>query len=325
MKLILKYLGVAALLLGVPAGAAPRPAPKLVCAQPTFDFGERDSDGELEHAFVIRNAGDVALQIFSLRPTCGCLVPKFTDRIVPPGGEATITVRFVLRGRQGAQNKFVYVESNDPDQPNFALHLTGLIVDPVDIEPHLLFFGRVPANFASTNTLVVTAAGTNRLGAVSAQIDSSSFVVSVEQSISNKTARVIVMSRPPLPEGLTRASLRISTGNPRLPGLTTVVSAFVPGAFEVTPPEFLLVGREGDRVRREIFLRSESNTAFRVLAVEPPLKEIAVNIVSARKDACRIEFPSLPVLRSLEGKNVRIVTDLPTRPEILVPIRIFIR
>ena len=325
MKLIMTWLGMAGVLLGLNAGAAPQPAPKLVCAQPAFDFGERESDGELEHDFIIRNSGDVALQIFSLRPTCGCLVPKFTDRIIAPGGEATITVRFVLRGRQGPQNKFVYIESNDPVQPSFALHMTGLIVDPVDIEPHLLFFGRVPASFASTNTLIVTAAGTNLLGTVSAQIDSPAFAVTTTPLLSNKSARVIVISRPPLPEGLTRASLRILTGNPRLPSLTTVVSAFVPGAFSVTPPELLLVGREGDHVRREIFLRSESNTTFRVLAVEPPLKDIACTIVSTNAAACRIEFPDLPVLRSLEGKTVRIVTDLPARPEVLIPIRVFIR
>ena len=325
MKNLLLVLALAGSLLGARVWAAPQPAPRLECARPDFDFGERESSGELEHDFVIRNAGAVALQIFSLRPTCGCLVPRFTDRLVPPGGTATITVRFVLRGRQGPQHKLVYVESNDPSQPSFGLHLTGLIVDPVDIEPHLLFLGRVPASCAATNTLVVTAAGTNLLGRVSAQIDSPAFVVITEPVISNKYARVIVITHPPLPEGLTRATLKISTGNPRQPSLTTVVSAFVPGAFAVMPPELLLVGREGELVRRELSLRSESNTAFRVLAVEPPLKDIACTIVATNAALCRIEFPSLPVLRSLEGKQVRIVTDLPSRPEILVPIRVFIR
>ena len=324
MKSILKFLGAASLLLGLNVGAAPQPAPKLVCEKPAFDFGECESSGELDHDFVIRNAGDLALQIFSLRPTCGCLVPKFTDRILAPGTEATITVRFVLRGRQGEQKKLVYIESNDPVNPSFALHMTGVIVDPVDIEPHLLFFGRVPASFAATNTIVVTAAGTNQLGTVSAQIASPAFTVTTEPTISNKSARVIVISKPPLPEGLTRASLRISTGNPRMPTITAVVSVFVPGAFAVTPPELLLVGREGDQVRREIILRSESNLTFRVLAVEPPLKEMAYNIAPTN-NAVRVEFPGLPVQRSLEGKNVRIVTDLPTRPEVLVPIRVFIR
>jgi hypothetical protein len=324
MNIILKSLCAAGLLFGVGVGAAPQPAPKLVCAQPSFDFGERESSGELDHTFVIRNAGNVALQILGLRPTCGCLVPKFTDRILAPGAEATITVRFVLRGRQGEQKKIVYIESNDPVTPSFALHMTGVIVDPVDIEPRLLFFGRVPASFTATNVIVVTAAGTNQLGEVSAQLDSPAFTVTTEPLVAHKSARVIVISKPPLPEGLTRASLRISTGNPRLPTITSVVSAFVPGAFAVTPPELLLVGREGDRIRREIILRHESNLTFRVLAVEPPLKEIVYTIVPTN-NAVRLEFPGLPVLRSLEGKQIRIVTDLPTRPEVLVPLRVFIR
>jgi len=89
MKLHLTLLGMAGLLLGLGAGAAPQP--RLVCDQPVFDFGERESSGELEHEFVIRNAGDIALQINNLRPTCGCLVPKFTDRIIAPGRTASIT------------------------------------------------------------------------------------------------------------------------------------------------------------------------------------------------------------------------------------------
>ena len=235
--------------------------------------------------------------------------------------------------------------------------LTGLVENPTDVREHHQLFcfqdggqssrhhvridvvaliGRTETNGANhrnkgiilqgfDHTLVVTAAGTNLLGRVSAQIDSPAFVVITEPVISNKYARVIVITHPPLPEGLTRATLKISTGNPRQPSLTTVVSAFVPGAFAVMPPELLLVGREGELVRRELSLRSESNTAFRVLAVEPPLKDIACTIVATNAALCRIEFPSLPVLRSLEGKQVRIVTDLPSRPEILVPIRVFIR
>jgi len=307
------------------AWATPEHAPKLVCEHPEFNFGEHESSGELEHDFLIRNTGDLTLQILNLRPTCGCLVPKVTDRLIPPGGEATITVRFVLRGRQGSQHKLVYIDSNDPNNQTFALQLAGQIVDSVELEPRLLFFGRIQPSAAVTGTVAMTASGTNVLGAVTAQIASPAFTVEVGPVISNKTAQLIVASKPPLPEGLTRTTLQIHTGNPKLPIMTMTVSAFVPGVFSVLPPELLLVGRDGERIRRELFLRTENNSAFRVLAIEPPVAGITSTVTTSNSAAYRIEFNNLPVMRSLEGQNVRIVTDHPTRPEILIPIRIFLR
>ena len=310
---------------GWSALSAAEHAPRLVCEQPEFDFGERESSGDIEHAFTIHNAGDLTLQIFSLRPTCGCVVPQFTDRLVPPGGATTIAVRFTLRGRQGPQHKLIYVDSNDPTHPSFPLHVKGQIADPVEINPQLLFFGRVQAQSTLTGTVEVTASGTNILGSVTAQIDSPAFAVDVNPTSAGQTAHLTVRSKPPLPEGLTRTTLQIHTGNFKAPLITMTVSAFVPGAFSVLPPELLLVGHEGERVRREIFLRTESNTAFRILAVEPPLKEITSTSTTTNQVAYHVELNNLPVLRSLEGQTVRIVTDHPARPEILIPIRVFLR
>jgi hypothetical protein len=318
-------LGNYLLFCDVGSVAAPSHAPKLECAHPLFSFGERESFGEVEHAFIIRNTGDLTLQINNLRSTCGCLIPNFNNRLIPPGAEATIPVRFILRGRQGPQTKMVYIESNDPVNPSFPLRVEGQIVDPVDLNPRLLFFGRVAAHASVTGTLMLVATGTNVLGNVTAQIESPAFTVYVGPTVSNKAAQIMVISKPPLPEGLTRTLLHINTGHMRVPSLTTVVSAFVPGTFSVVPPELLLVGREGEYVRREVFLRSESNVAFRVLAVEPPHKEMASTIYATNPSACRIDFPKFPVLRALEGQTVRIVTDHPTHPEILIPIRIFMR
>ncbi|TAN37275.1 MAG: DUF1573 domain-containing protein [Verrucomicrobia bacterium] len=325
MKTIRRILWVTFFLGHLYAWSTPEHAPKLVCEQPEFNFGERESSGELAHDFVIRNAGDLTLQIFNLRPTCGCLVPKFTDRLIPPGGEATITVQFTLRGRQGPQHKLVYIDSNDPSHPAYALHMVGQITDTIEIEPRLLFFGRIQAQAAITGTVMMTASGTNLLGPVTAQLESAAFTVNVGPVMSNKTAQLTVVSKPPLPEGLTRTTLQIHTGNQRLPIMTMTISAFVPGVFSILPPELLIVGREGERVRRELFLRTENNTAFRVLAVEPPVQEIASTVTATNSAAYRIEFNNLPVMRSLEGQTVRIVTDHPTRPEILIPIRVFVR
>jgi hypothetical protein len=325
-SLITLRLGIyGTLLYSMDVDAYPKPAPKLECSQPVFNFGERESFGEVEHNFVVRNTGDLTLQIINLRSTCGCLIPKVNDKLVPPRGEVNIPVKFVLRGRQGPQSKIVYVDSNDPVYPTFPLRIEGQIVDPVGLEPRLLFLGRVAAHASVTGSLMLVASGSNALGQVTAQMDSSAFTVHVNPRLNPKSVRLEVVSQPPLPEGLTRASLRITTGHARVPSMTTVVSIFVPGAFSVVPPELLLVGREGEFVRREITLRSESNLAFRIQAVEPPFQEMPSTVLTVNASNYQIVFPKIPVKRMLEGQSVRIVTDHPTRPEILIPIRVFLR
>ncbi len=310
---------------GIMAASDQSPAPKLDCKKPAFDFGERENCGEIEHTFVIHNSGNLTLQIYGLRSTCGCLAPRFTDRLVPPNGTVHIPVKFILRGRQGPQKKFVYVESNDPTTPSFPLCVEGMINDPLELRPTALFFGRITTHTSTTGTLMLVTTGTNVLGRVSAHIDSPSFVVKTFPSVNNKSVCLNVISKPPLPEGLTRAALHISTGHARVPTLTTVISAFVPGEFSIVPPELLLVGQEGDIIRREVVLRSESNLAFRVLTVEPPIKDLLSAVSTTTPAGYQIEFPKIPVQRQLDGQAVRIITDHPMRPEVLIPIRVFIR
>lgn len=118
-------------------------APKMVCPETVYDFGEMENDQVVEHHFVVRNEGTLSLEIRSVRASCGCTAVQPTDNVVPPGGETTIQVRFDLRGRNGRQIKTIFVQSNDPETPNLNLQIQGTIVQGLQVQPATLFFGRV--------------------------------------------------------------------------------------------------------------------------------------------------------------------------------------
>ncbi|MDD4341872.1 MAG: DUF1573 domain-containing protein [Kiritimatiellae bacterium] len=126
-----------------PADTTAALAPKIVCPETVYDFGERESDQVVEHHFVVRNEGTLSLEIRNVRASCGCTAVKPTDNVVPPGGETTIQVRFNLRGRNGRQIKTIFVQSNDPETPNVNLQIQGTIVQGLRAQPATLFFGRV--------------------------------------------------------------------------------------------------------------------------------------------------------------------------------------
>jgi len=62
--------------------------------------------------FTYTNTGDADLVISSASASCGCTVPKFDKKPVPPGRSGTIEVIFDTSGREGVQTKTVVVQSN---------------------------------------------------------------------------------------------------------------------------------------------------------------------------------------------------------------------
>jgi hypothetical protein len=51
------------------------------------------------------------------------------DKAIPPGGEGKITIRFNLKGSQGAVEKTSIVVTNDSENPHFTLVLKGQVED----------------------------------------------------------------------------------------------------------------------------------------------------------------------------------------------------
>ena len=153
MKTTLSLL-LAFLCLLAPAFAqdAPPMAPRIVCDEPVYDFGTAENSGTIEHHYVVRNDGNLTLEIQSVRATCGCTAVSPEKNIVAPGEETKITARFDLRGRTGMQIKTIFVQSNDPQTPTLNLQLRGTATQALRAQPATLFFGRVDPNASRTRT-----------------------------------------------------------------------------------------------------------------------------------------------------------------------------
>ena len=144
-KWILFFAGCAlAVSLPAPAQqAGTAHAPRLVCAEPLYNFGERDSSEVVTHVFSLKNEGDLTLELTQVRPSCGCTVAHLSRNQVPPGETAEITAEFSLKGRSGQQRKNIRVENNDPTNQQFMLYLEGTIVTELMIEPAQLYLGQI--------------------------------------------------------------------------------------------------------------------------------------------------------------------------------------
>ena len=215
--------------------AAPEeaPAPRIVAPETIYDFGERESTEVVEHNYVIRNEGEVSLEITSVRASCGCTAVKPSQNVIAPGEEATVQARFDLRGRNGMQIKTITVNSNDPKTPALTLQLKGTIVNALRAQPSSLFFGRVEPEASRTRTFDIIS-GKGPIQIVEYRTTHPGLVVTpvaAEPGADGTMHRFELALDASLPEGNINGSVIVKTDMENQPELTLPVAAFI-----VAPP-----------------------------------------------------------------------------------------
>ncbi len=109
-------------------------APRAVLTETSHDFGQIFEDRELTHTFVIRNTGQAPLKILDVHPECACTVPSY-DKTIPPGGQGEITLSIKPYSVIHQFHKDTTVTTNDPENREFHLVLTGNALPFIEIEP----------------------------------------------------------------------------------------------------------------------------------------------------------------------------------------------
>ncbi len=128
------------LVFSLVAAAAGAAAPKIKFKETTWDFGKIKQGEVASHEFVFTNEGDDTLTIEKVSTSCGCTAALASDRSIPPGKEGKIQVRFDSRGYGGQVAKIVYVQSNDPKEPQRPLEIKAEVEVPpsakIEIDPY---------------------------------------------------------------------------------------------------------------------------------------------------------------------------------------------
>lgn len=146
-------------------GALPLAAAKAARIQfkeEAWNFGKVKEGVTLSHEFAFKNAGDADLVIEKVRTSCGCAAALVSEKTVPPGREGKVGVTFDTRSYSGKVTKYIYVDTNDPSEPNKELTISADVeipprprinVEPYNIELGLLLEGEaVKGRFLLSNT-----------------------------------------------------------------------------------------------------------------------------------------------------------------------------
>ncbi len=301
---------------------AAQPAPRIVCDQPEFDFGTVDNTESVEHTFVLRNAGDLTLEITQARPACGCTVASISERNVPPGGESRITSRLSLAGRQGQQHKTITVESNDPNQPQLMLVLKGVAGSSLEIQPPRITQGQIPAGSQPTNVVALSSPPHQFFQVTSVEPSSDRFQARVETVETGRVYRLLVWPSQPLAAGQLDGAVVIRTDHPQRPTVEIPVLLIANAELTIAPRELIFEGASEEPVTRYLILRTKEGTPCQVTKVETPDPEIQTALSPFGNNGVRIQLSNLRPRAELDQRVIRVYTGFPGQGPLDVRIRL---
>jgi uncharacterized cupredoxin-like copper-binding protein len=113
----------------VSIGFAQLVAPKAVMNTSEFNFGNIPQGKTASYEFIISNSGGDLLKIQKVSATCGCTAAQPEKNELAPGESTKIKVEFNSTGRMGKQEKYVSINTNDPQNSVIRLLITGNIVE----------------------------------------------------------------------------------------------------------------------------------------------------------------------------------------------------
>lgn len=295
----------------------------LTCAEPVFRFGKQGPDKTVPHTFVLTNASGQAVQVSAVRAGCGCLAARLATNTVAPGGTVNLEVVMTLAGRKGPQRKLVFVEFNSKSAAPLRLELEGTVVPPIVAQPEGVHFGTLAENGEVEREVMLSASEDNTFQIRNVTCPSSQFGAVFETREAGRKYAVRIRSAGPRSRGTTSASVRVETDHPAMPFLTIPVTVFVAGDIVAAPSSLMLIHGATNTPRTYfIHVYSPAGKPFRIHEVKTEVEGAESRVADLAPGSFRIELRFPAVTPNLNGKQIRIRTDMESTPEIIVPLRV---
>ncbi len=100
-------------------------APKISFESTVYNFGNIQQGQSVSHVFTLKNQGKSELLLHKINSSCGCAVVEPSSKKIKAGDNAEIKVTFNSKGYTNRQNKTITIITNDPENPQINLRVTG--------------------------------------------------------------------------------------------------------------------------------------------------------------------------------------------------------
>jgi hypothetical protein len=121
----------------------------------SFDFGELLRGTIAEKKVLIKNTGSEVLQLAEIEASCGCTGTAPSQRSIPPGQSAVISISFNSRNFNGKVHKTVTVHSNAANDPRVVIEFTAFVIDEILLTPGHFWFKDAEVGRRSTQVMTI--------------------------------------------------------------------------------------------------------------------------------------------------------------------------
>ena len=97
-------------------------------SEESYNFGTIKEGAKVHHTFKFINVGNAELVISNAHGSCGCTIPTYSEKPVPPGGDGEIEVSFNSSGKGGVQDKTVTIIANTIPNSH-TIHIMGEVAE----------------------------------------------------------------------------------------------------------------------------------------------------------------------------------------------------
>ena len=216
--------------------------PKVAIPEFVVDVGTIARGDSVEHSFEIRNAGDEALEIVDVKPTCGCTVVDY-DRSIAPAQSGKLVATLNTKGMRGPVAKTVRVFTNDSNNPQVDLVIKADIRAYVDADPGYARFLEVVGQGGEPIRQTIFADNYGELVVTDAEsplpfIDVEFHEATEDERLSGRSGRQWVVEMRlanNAPEGAFADFVTLRVRHPQLKRLKIPVSGFIQPVVAVLP------------------------------------------------------------------------------------------
>jgi len=308
----------------IPGGnsAPPGHAPKAVSSDALYDFGSALEGTMVKHTFTIKNTGQGYLDIQGVKTSCGCTTGDPSKMHVAPGDTSDIAVAFDTHFQKGHQVRTITVSTNDPDNPQLALTVQGVVKKQAEAVPGEIAFGDVKRGTEGTKEILVSDLNPGRgaFSVVPVTNSNSSIKVDQEKRPDGKPGALLKVSLlKSMPVGPFDDTIKITTN--RVPVQVDVFGT-VTGDLNIDPAQvsFGIVPR-GQDIVRFFKLSNQGPHPIKVLNVassSPAVAATAEPVTPGKEYKVTVTLRHGTPDGQLRG-NLTIKTDDPDQATLNVP------
>jgi hypothetical protein len=210
--------------------------PRAVFRETSHDFGKVKQGDVVSHEFVFKNDGGAPLIVDKVETTCGCTAALVSEKKIDPGKDGKIKTTFDTRGYSGRLSRYIYLVSNDGENPRRELSLVADIEVPpsarIDVDRYNVDMGLVLEGETPSAKIVIKSSGERELKVEmdheSVQFFSGGKLLAAPVFLPKGESREIELRFPPQTKlGVLRDYILVKSNDPVRSTLSIYVSRYV--------------------------------------------------------------------------------------------------